>query len=336
MCLVLKRMWNCLHSMNQQSETSTESVAKLLLLNTLKPPVCATSSEYELEGAMGIDVHVLNFLRYISRKEPLGRVATIGRQLLMVAPARLAEIMELPMVSDFGMYSEELLKLHFGANLVDSYDYSDYEGATFTADMNKPLVPTREYDTVIDCGSLEHIYNVPQAMANISLLCSKGGKIVHISPGNNFCGHGFWQFSPELFFSLYSEANGYDETQVFLADLKSPRHWFEVEPPTNGRRAEVISKTPLYVMCRARKIFDFCHDEVQQSDYVYEWQLSESKKRSQSEMMRRVKQFIRNSPNLFRMTWYVRHNLRTMMNPTQLSNLNPHLRKRDVAKLLIA
>jgi hypothetical protein len=285
---------------------------------------------------MGIDVHALNFLRYISKEEPLGRVATIGRQLLMIAPTRLAEIMGLPMVTDFGMYSEDLLKQHFGAKLVDSYDYSDYEGATFTADMNKPLVPTREYDTVIDCGSLEHIYNVPQAIANISSLCSRGGRIVHISPGNNFCGHGFWQFSPELFFSLYSESNGYDETQVFLADLTSPRHWFEVEQPTNGRRAEVVSKTPLHVMCKARRISDFCHDKVQQSDYVHLWRRQESKKRSQNEMMKRVKQFIKKRPGMFRITWYVRHNLRRMMNPNQLSNLNPHLRRRDVAKLLIA
>lgn len=106
---------------------------------------------------MGIDVHALNCLRYISRKEPLGRVGTIGSRLLMIGPARVAEMMGLPMVTEFGMYSEELLQRYFGAKLVDSYDYSDYEGATFTADMNKPLLPTREYDTVIDYGSLEHI-----------------------------------------------------------------------------------------------------------------------------------------------------------------------------------
>jgi hypothetical protein len=282
---------------------------------------------------MGIDVHALNFLRYLSRKEPLGRVATIGRQLLMVAPARVREIMGLPTVIEYGMYCEELLRQQFGATLVDSYDYSDYEGATFTADMNQPILPPREYDTVIDCGSLEHIYNVPQAMANISMLCSQGGRIVHISPGNNFCGHGFWQFSPELFFSLYSE---YGETQVFLADLRSHRHWFEVEQPANGRRAEVVSKTPLYVMCRARKISAHCQVQAQQSDYVHHWQQKAAKESSQNEMMNGVKQFIKSRPKLARLAWYVRHNLHTVMNPTQLSSLNPHLRKREVAELLIA
>jgi hypothetical protein len=285
---------------------------------------------------MGIDVHALNFLRYVSRKEPLGRVATIGRQLLMLPPARVAAIMRLPIAGELGMYSEELLKRHFGAEQVDSYDYSDYEGATFMIDMNRPYVPTSTYDTVIDCGSLEHIYNIPQAMANVSSLCSKGGRIVHISPGNNFCGHGFWQFSPELFFSVYSDANGFAETQVFLADLTSTRHWFEVQRPTNGKRAEVVSKTPLYVMCKARKISDWNHVQVQQSDYVHQWQANQSKESSQKKFMRHTKQFIKGRPTLHRMAWQLRHNFHILMKATQLSNLNPHLRKRDVSKLLIA
>lgn len=285
---------------------------------------------------MGIDVHALNFLRYVARKEPLRRVATIGRQLLMITPGRLAELMGWSMATDFGMFSEELLARRLGATTVDSYDYSDYEGATYTADLNQPLQVTREYDAVIDCGSLEHIYNVPQALANISSLCAKGGRIVHVSPGNNFCGHGFWQFSPELFFSLYSESNGYGETQVFLADLTRPRHWFEVKPPSHGRRAEVISTAPLYVMCQTRKISDSCRVEARQSDYVHQWQRKESTTRSQNHVMKTIREFVHDRPKLLRTVWHVRHNLRTITRPTRLSSLNPHLRKREISKLLIA
>ena len=283
---------------------------------------------------MGIDIHALNFLRYISSTEPLGRVATIGRQLLLIAPAKVAAILELPITTKFGTYSEELLQRYFGATQVDSYDYSDYEGATFTADLNRPLLPTREYDLVIDCGSAEHIYNIPQALANISSLCTKGGRVVHVSPGNNFCGHGFWQFSPELFFSLYSEKNGYAETQVFLADVTSSRHWFEVERPTNGKRAEVVSARPVYVMCTTRKISDSCVISVQQSDYIHQWQRDGSKGNSDNQSGKRIRHFVKNRPRLYRMAWYVRHNLNAIMKPTSLSSRNPHLRKRDVMKLL--
>ncbi len=284
---------------------------------------------------MGIDVHALNFLRYISRREPLGRVATIGRQSLMIPPGSVSAIMGVPISSGLGVYSEQLLKLHFGADLVDSYDYSDYEGATFTVDMNNPFTPIREYDTVIDCGTLEHIYNVPQAMANVSSLCAAGGRIMHVSPGNNFCGHGFWQFSPELFFSLYCESNGYAETQVFLADVAKPSHWFEVKQPTNGTRAEVTSKAPLYVMCKARKISSGFRVQVQQSDYVHQWQRMQPDESLESGIVRRAKRFVRSKSTLHRMVWHLRHKIHTMR-PTQLSDLNPHLNKRDVNELLDA
>jgi hypothetical protein len=282
---------------------------------------------------MGIDVHALNFLRYVAKVEPLGRVATIGRQSLLVSPAQIAGALKLPKATEFGLYCEDLFKQHLGAELVDSYDYSDYEGATFTADMNKPLASARQYDTVIDIGSLEHVYNVPQGLANVSQLCRKGGRLVHISPGNNFCGHGFWQFSPELFFSLYSGSNGYADTEVFLADLTDQDQWFKVQQPTNGIRAEVVSSVPLHVMCKARKIADSCHNEVQQSDYVQVWK---GERYVQNETLADVKKFVRSKPKLFRAFWAVRGRLRRLRNPTSLSNQNPHLKKLDVAELLVA
>jgi len=96
-----------------------------------------------------------------------------------------------------------LLRQEFGASTVVSIDYSDYEGANIIHDMNYPISQETysKFDTVIDAGSLEHVYNAPQALKNCSLICNKsGGQIVHILPSNNYCSHGFWQFSPELFF----------------------------------------------------------------------------------------------------------------------------------------
>lgn len=281
---------------------------------------------------MGFEVHGLNFLKYVAREQPLGSVATIGRQSLLLWPSQIAEVLGVPNVPDFGNYCEELLKQYFGAELVDSYDYSDYEGATFTADMNKPLTPIRQYDTVIDYGSLEHVYNVPQGLANVSQLCRKSGRIVHISPSNNFCGHGFWQFSPELFFSLYSAANGYAETEVFLADVTCLDQWFKVHPPSNGKRAEAVSSAPLHVMCKARKVSDSCTSEVQQSDYVQAWK---GEQQPSSETLSGVKKFVRSKPGLLRGVWAVRGRLHRLKNPTSLSDRNPHLKKVAVTDLLV-
>jgi len=61
--------------------------------------------------------------------------------------------------------------------------------------MNKTLNgELSAYDTLVNFGSLEHVYNAPQALLNVSELCRNGGQILHLLPGNNFCGHGFWRF----------------------------------------------------------------------------------------------------------------------------------------------
>jgi hypothetical protein len=109
----------------------------------------------------------------------------------------------------------------------------------------------------------------------MSALCCNGGQILHLLPANNFCGHGFWQFSPELFFSLYCESNGYSETRVFLASEYRTDIWYEVVKPEHGQRANVISFTPVLVLCRTVKARKFRHDTVQQSDYVHVWQQNE-------------------------------------------------------------
>jgi SAM-dependent methyltransferase len=220
---------------------------------------------------MGIDTHTLKFLIFASRKNPLGRVATIGRAGLHVPKDKLRKIMKLDREVDYGGYCEDFLREQFDASAVESFDKSDYENATHIADMNLPLKVSSAYDTVIDGGCLEHIYNLPQALENISRLCADDGQIIHVLPANNLCGHGFWQFSPELFFSLYSKSNGYDETQVFLADVTNEQQWYEVHRPQKGERVEIVSSASVFAMVRTRRAGSFSHKNVTQSDYEYLW-----------------------------------------------------------------
>jgi hypothetical protein len=276
---------------------------------------------------MGIDIHAVNFIKYVSKRRRLGRVATIGRQALVVPK----------LAAQFGGYCEEFLIKNLGAELVDSYDFSDYEGATHIVDMNQPLIQERRYDTIIDCGCLEHVYNAPQAFKNVSCLCDVGGQIIHVLPANNFCGHGFWQFSPELFFSLYSDPNGYIETEVFLAGLENSSTWYAVVRPMHGERAEVTSKSPVYVMCRTVKSSNSSHDSVQQSDYVQLWNNAGARTGS-GNVAARLKAAMKKRPRLYRYALALREtfrdHVRRMRNPTALSNRNRHLKKCDVSDLL--
>jgi hypothetical protein len=295
---------------------------------------------------MGIDVHGLQFLMFARRKQPFGRVATIGRQAILVQKDRLKKLMKLSEEVDFRPFCEDLLKGQFGAVKVDSFDYSDYENATHLVDMNKPLAIEETYDTVFDGGSIEHIYNAPQALANVSAMCAHQGQILHMLPANNFCGHGFWQFSPELFFSLYSESNGYEETQVFLADMTNERIWFEVRKPQDGKRAEVLSSAVLYVLVRTRKTGRLSHENVQQSDYLHSWGDREHTRHgaplgptSWKQRLRDIRdtaaRAVKSSPTLLPVARFAQGTLRHVYIPTKsLSAANPHLIKRMTATLI--
>lgn len=223
---------------------------------------------------MGIDKHAFNLLRYAKKHGAFGNTVTIGRQGVHLSDDAVRLIFRLGHEYKCGQYCEKLLCDNFGATTVDSIDNSAYEHATIVYDMNKPLPPHNHglYDTVIDGGCLEHIYNISQALANCSLLCRQGGQIVHILPASNFCGHGFWQFSPELFFSLYSTENGYQNTEVFLASVNNTMNWYRVNIPPQGERINIFSLSSVYVLVRtvlSRR--DFSHTKVQQSDYAFLW-----------------------------------------------------------------
>lgn len=295
---------------------------------------------------MGINVHGFNLLRYAAQKKRLGRVATIGRQAIHIPKEKVRKLLNLAQETDFGPYCEDLLKAHFGATVVDSFDNSDYEQATHIVDLNGPLVIGKAYDTVMDFGSIEHIFNVPQALKNISAACNDGGQILHMLPANNFCGHGFWQFSPELFFSLYSEVNGYHETEVFLADVANEYGWYEVKRPHNGQRAETNSRTGLFVLVRTTRTSSFSHESVQQSDYIHLWNNPESdigtlsrdafqRYLGSGSLERRIKQAVGRSPfeSVARLAF--KQLKKFAWSETRLSNRNPHLTRRSVADLMM-
>ncbi|HME23403.1 MAG TPA: hypothetical protein VKI44_19095 [Acetobacteraceae bacterium] len=221
---------------------------------------------------MGIDYHGLNFLRYAARQKPFGATATIGRQTIHVGDHVIRKIIEVPDGKHYGPFCEDLLLNYMGSTLVHSFDNSNYEIATFLHDFNRPIDHSQSYDTVIDFGALEHIFNISTALKNVASLCRECGQILHALPANNFNRHGFWQFSAELFFSLYSSTNGFAETEIFVAELNDPKHWHRVTRPSGGVRVQYTSPFQSYLLVRTKEIVAETGDAVQQSDYLDIWE----------------------------------------------------------------
>lgn len=212
------------------------------------------------------------------------RVVTIGRQGLHIGPDELqrffvargrADLAERLAAGAWDGYCEPLLRTAFDAEVVESIDASAYEHASVVHDMNKPIAQPGQFSAVLDFGTLEHVLNVATAFDNVARLAAPGGFILHVAPGNNFSGHGFYQFSPELFFQIYAEARGFAGTRVFAAPAGKPHLWYEVHAPSAvGARVDITSRDQLHLLVLTQKVGDarpLAEAPVQQSDYSVMW-----------------------------------------------------------------
>ncbi|MBV8903669.1 MAG: hypothetical protein JOZ22_08540 [Acidobacteriia bacterium] len=77
-------------------------------------------------------------------------------------------------------------------------------------DMNDP-VPESEhgrYGTLIDIGSLEHVFDTRQCFENCLRMVATGGHYLLHTPVNGYYGHGFHVFNPEALLGALQE-NGF-------------------------------------------------------------------------------------------------------------------------------
>ena len=235
---------------------------------------------------MGLDDKGTQFLLAARR---LGvsfeRTATIGRQRLYLTPRLLRRRLGAFGISttaedtrrlfDENGFGEPLLRL-LGASQTVSIDASAYEGASRILDLNHSLPPDLEgaFTAVIDAGSLEHVFDVPTAMRNCMRMVTPGGYFLAITPANNTMGHGFYQFSPELFYRVFSDANGFSVERMLVTGTSSTR-WFEVADPTSiGTRVQLRGVRPTYLCVAARRVEmrSVLDTPPQQSDYVTRWE----------------------------------------------------------------
>ncbi len=222
-------------------------------------------------------------------------VLMVGRQNLHLQEREVAALADelgidlTPLVTTPGVYADDFLRVALGAERVDSIDASSHEGASIMHDLNEP-VPSelhQSYDAVIDGGSLEHIFNLPTALANILRMARVGGRVFSLWPANNLCGHGFFQFSPEFAYRVFSDAYGFEAERVALVESRYPSAELAtrrlvldvVDPDRLGRRALRMSVRPALLLVQARKLHHLDDPFVvppQQSDYATRWEAHQS------------------------------------------------------------
>lgn len=225
---------------------------------------------------MGIDKDVAKFL--LSAREfdvSFKKSLMLGNQEFQFFNydyTSLAAIFNIKNFTDVKTSTEFLQFL--GAEEISAMDFSDYEGAAILHDLNKPIGDElkEKFTFVLDGGTTEHIFNFPTALANAMEMVEVGGHLVIITGGNNFLGHGFYQFSPELFYRALSAENGFEVKRLIAAEVGG--NWYEVaDPKTVKSRIELINDVPVYLMVLARRVESrpLFTNAPQQSDYVEMW-----------------------------------------------------------------
>jgi hypothetical protein len=186
---------------------------------------------------MGIDrVSIKLLMREAIGSAFKGRLLTIGRQDIWATRHELAQwaremrfdlnktasldLSQKGAFRDKGFISDLSLFRSLGFDSVESMDISDYEGCTVVHDLNTdaPSSLYGRYDTIIDGGSSEHIFNLPIAFKNYCRMLKVGGRMIHISPMVNWVNHGFYMFSPNFFLDYYG-ANRWTIRNLFVREL---------------------------------------------------------------------------------------------------------------------
>ena len=153
-----------------------------------------------------------------------------------------------------------------GFATVESIDYYPDEKPTHVLDLNLPGMSGEEWiawylaqgkhtPVVVASGkgdiltiTMEHCFNAPQVMRNAASLAASNGLVIHHVPMNNWVDHGFYQFSPTLFFDFYGAA-AFEDLQMkihFVARHREsylpydPRIDLPVPYVAGGRRKVLI------------------------------------------------------------------------------------------------
>ncbi len=243
---------------------------------------------------MGLDSHSVKFiLSGLDMGMIPDSICTLGRQSMFISAGKLASLLsqhqrcpenfwDIYPWRDASPVSDPLFRL-LGFQKIDSLDNSDYEGANVVHDLNQPLPESlvEQYGLVFDGGTLEHIFLFPKALENAMRMVKPGGSLILEKPANGLYGHGFFQFSPELFFRALGPQYGFELIRIYLST--GGQHYHVVDPAIVHGRVE-LRKGVSSLLVHARKIgrFDgFDASPPQQSDYLASWESHQLEKSHQ-------------------------------------------------------
>ena len=247
---------------------------------------------------MGVDLWSLQFLVEARRRfGGFGEIIQIGRQECNLPEHAHAQADAMLRGAGLNMsyreamrgsiWADEGLFQALGATKVSTADASAYEGADFIHDFNDPIPLSwhQRFDTVFDGGSLEHIFNVPTALANEMNMLKVGGRFLSAVPANNWLGHGFYQFSPELPYRVFTPENGFRMEIAYFTEMRPNHEFYEIEDLSRKAGGEIgttnTNTNMDYIATKLEHVTPF-RRWPQQGDYSRAWDKAEAARASKA------------------------------------------------------
>jgi hypothetical protein len=245
---------------------------------------------------VGLSKCTLRLLLNEARREPFtGSVVVLGKQDVWFTEATLRScaadagvrlrdvaltLSPKPGPASKGYLSDDSMLKALGFEDYSALDVDGYESAGFIHDLYSPTIPAEiegRFDVVIDGGTLEHVFHVPNAISALGRMVHSAGRVIHASPSSNHVDHGFYMFSPTFFWDYYS-ANRFELPAVHI--VRYPRrHWdrpwdvFEYTPGVLDHVSFGGLDGMFMIWCVARKTAESTTGVVpQQHSYYQLWQ----------------------------------------------------------------
>ncbi len=149
---------------------------------------------------------------------------------------------------------DKIIETEHFFNLLDTHitflDISKIRGSEIVQDLNTPLQPGLEnrFDIVFDGGTLEHCFNVGQAIQNFLSMAKVGGFIYHNNP-LNWVNHGFFSFSPTFYHDFYVD-NGHRLASDIGAYYGDPLNPSFIKLPPTARHKEPLPESSITVVAQ--------------------------------------------------------------------------------------
>lgn len=239
------------------------------ITNNVIPAVIDCVSYHGLSGSL----LMLGRQRIFADKEMLMRILADASLAPKLAPEKWK--------TENGKITPESTFGALGFSGVESLDISDIEGADHIVDLNGSETPSHlngRFDVIFDGGTLEHIFHLPNALARCAEMLKKDGTLIHNGPMNNWADHGFYQFSPTLWFDWFVANNWTvrESVMIRLAHKPASGNWDEggewrfdpLPPGCLGARRQLDDHPYLMLMAAQKSTASTWHATPMQSMYA--------------------------------------------------------------------